>query len=247
MLTQHSRLDEAVAALDADAFSLPTRLGSWSVAELVAHIAIGMSAVTRYLDGAPAARPTVDLVGYLLSTATRADDVDESARQMAAGAHPAELRHQIHDARLAAAASVQTTTGAFVVPSRLGAIKLVDFLASRVIEATVHVLDLAAATDTDVAIDDEALGISARSLAFAFAEKAPGRSVELRVPPHVAVQAVGGPRHTRGTPPNVVETDAVTWLELACGRADWGQSVRAGAVAASGERADLAAYLPVVS
>jgi hypothetical protein len=69
--------------------------------------------------------------------------------------------------------------------------------------------------------------------------------VELRVPPHVAVQLVPGPRHTRGTPPNVVETDAATWLRLATGATTWAQAIGDGAVAASGNRADLGAYLPL--
>jgi hypothetical protein len=73
----------------------------------------------------------------------------------------------------------------------------------------------------------------------------PGRSVELRVPPHVAVQCVPGPRHTRGTPPNVVETDAATWLRLAAGHATWADAVAEGKVTASGNRADLSDHLPL--
>lgn len=76
------------------------------------------------------------------------------------------------------------------------------------------------------------------------AARAPGRSVEVRVPPHAAVQAVEGPRHTRGTPPNVVETDAQTWLELVTGRTAWDEALRAGRVLASGERADLRSHVP---
>ena len=77
------------------------------------------------------------------------------------------------------------------------------------------------------------------------AQQVPGRSVELRVPPHVAVQLVEGPRHTRGTPPNVVETDAATWLRLAIGATTWNTELTAGHVSASGNRADLAALLPL--
>ena len=75
---------------------------------------------------------------------------------------------------------------------------------------------------------------------------APGRSVEVRVPPFAAVQCVAGPRHTRGTPPNVVETDPRSWLELATGRLAWADALAAGRVRASGSRADIAALLPVV-
>lgn len=75
----------------------------------------------------------------------------------------------------------------------------------------------------------------------------PGRSVEVRVPPYGAVQCIAGPRHSRGTPPNTVETDPVTWLELALGRRTWTEAVAAGAVRASGLRADLTAVLPLPS
>ncbi|HVK23339.1 MAG TPA: sterol carrier family protein [Actinokineospora sp.] len=75
---------------------------------------------------------------------------------------------------------------------------------------------------------------------------APGHTVEVRVPPFAAIQCVDGPRHTRGTPPNVIETDPRTWLELATGRLTWEDAVETGRVTASGLRADLTAYLPLV-
>ncbi|MEY7973366.1 sterol carrier family protein [Saccharomonospora xinjiangensis] len=75
---------------------------------------------------------------------------------------------------------------------------------------------------------------------------APGRSVEVRVPPFAAVQCAEGPRHTRGTPPNVVETDPRTWLELALGRLKWTDAVEDGRIAASGTRADISKWLPIV-
>ncbi|GAB2865209.1 sterol carrier family protein [Nocardioides pacificus] len=76
-------------------------------------------------------------------------------------------------------------------------------------------------------------------------EKAPGHSVEVRVPPYAAVQVVPGVRHTRGTPPAVVEMDAETWIALARGETAWPEAERAGIVRASGERADLTPYLPL--
>ena len=76
-------------------------------------------------------------------------------------------------------------------------------------------------------------------------QRAPGRSVEVRVPPYAAVQVVPGVRHTRGTPPAVVETDAETWVALATGGLTWADADAAGAISASGERADLSAYLPL--
>jgi hypothetical protein len=75
--------------------------------------------------------------------------------------------------------------------------------------------------------------------------RAPGRSVEVRVPPYAAVQVVPGVRHTRGTPPAVVEMDADTWVALAAGSLSWPEAEAAGRVRASGERADLSPYLPL--
>lgn len=77
------------------------------------------------------------------------------------------------------------------------------------------------------------------------AEVTPGHAVEVRVPPAGAVQCVDGPQHTRGTPPNVVETDMDTWLELATGILSWEDGVASGKVSASGERAHLAQWLPL--
>lgn len=76
-------------------------------------------------------------------------------------------------------------------------------------------------------------------------QRAPGRSVEVRVPPYAAVQCVEGVRHTRGTPPAVIETDAVTWIALATGSMTWADAVEEARVRASGERTDLSAYLPL--
>lgn len=77
------------------------------------------------------------------------------------------------------------------------------------------------------------------------AERVPGNSVEVRVPPFGVTQCIPGPRHTRGTPPNVVETDAATWLGLVTGTLEWANAVAAGKVSASGLRADLSECLPL--
>lgn len=78
------------------------------------------------------------------------------------------------------------------------------------------------------------------------AARAPGRSVEVRVPPYGAVQCIEGPRHTRGTPTNVVETDPATWLALVTGALGWATARERGAVRASGSRADLSGHLPLL-
>ena len=89
------------------------------------------------------------------------------------------------------------------------------------------------------------LATAVRYLLQLLDEKAPGNSVEVRVPPFGAVQVVQGPRHTRGTPPNVIEMDAATWIDLATGAEDWADAVAAGRVHASGTRADLEGLLPL--
>jgi Bacterial SCP ortholog len=99
------------------------------------------------------------------------------------------------------------------------------------------------AEQPDRAAVAEAVRLTARGLAAL----APGASVEVRVPPFVAVQCIAGPRHTRGTPPNVVETDPRTWLRLATGLVSLTEAVATGAVLASGARAgDIAGWLPLV-
>jgi hypothetical protein len=84
-----------------------------------------------------------------------------------------------------------------------------------------------------------------RALLAELARTAPGRSVEVRIPPFGAIQCVAGPRHTRGTPPNVVETDPMTWLLVATGRLTWADATQQGRVRASGIRTDLAEFLPL--
>jgi hypothetical protein len=84
-----------------------------------------------------------------------------------------------------------------------------------------------------------------KSTLNALCVKAPGRAIEVRVPPYAAVQCGEGPTHTRGTPPNTIEMDAQTWLALASGELTWNQAVDSGAVLASGLRADLAQFLPL--
>ena len=92
--------------------------------------------------------------------------------------------------------------------------------------------------------DPEVLREVKRTLAH-LAEIAPGSAVEVRIPPYGAIQCGEGPRHTRGTPANVIEMSAETWLGLASGQIDWQTALSSGAISASGTRADLSHYLPL--
>jgi hypothetical protein len=96
--------------------------------------------------------------------------------------------------------------------------------------------------------DRAAIAVAVRLTARTLAGLAPGASVEVRIPPFVAVQCISGPRHTRGTPPNVVETDPRTWLRLVTGLLDLDEAANRGALRLSGSRAgEIAAWLPLVT
>ena len=103
-------------------------------------------------------------------------------------------------------------------------------------------LDITALLDADDPVD---FGPAVREILGAIAKDEPGRSVEIRVPPFAAVQAIAGGIHRRGTPRAVVEMDPRTLLELAAGRVDWATARATGRVQASGERADLARFFPL--
>ncbi|WP_150461397.1 sterol carrier family protein [Nesterenkonia ebinurensis] len=93
--------------------------------------------------------------------------------------------------------------------------------------------------------DRRTLATAVRYLLEELAERAPGNSVEVRVPPYGVTQCIAGPAHTRGTPPNIVELDPATWLQLATGRLRWEQAQQTGRITASGTRADLSHLLPL--
>ncbi|MDQ0709971.1 hypothetical protein QFZ52_002623 [Arthrobacter woluwensis] len=103
----------------------------------------------------------------------------------------------------------------------------------------------ARAGSSDAALPRATTAMAVRYALEELTSRAPGNSVEVRVPPFGVTQCIEGPRHTRGTPPNVIETDAVTWLELVTGTLNWADAVTAGRVVASGTRADLSEQLPL--
>ncbi|HEY3006806.1 MAG TPA: sterol carrier family protein [Micromonosporaceae bacterium] len=110
---------------------------------------------------------------------------------------------------------------------------------SEAVAAALSALDAGQSPDSTV------LRHAVRALLTELARRAPGRSVEVRVPPYGAIQCGEGPRHTRGTPPNVVEMDPVTWMLVATDRLDWTVAVAEGRIHASGSRADISAYIPI--
>ena len=104
---------------------------------------------------------------------------------------------------------------------------------------------LAAWREAPATADRDTVGLAVRFTLEELAARYPGGATEVRVPPFGVVQCLPGRRHTRGTPPNVVETDAETWLGLVTGGMSWPDALAAGRVRASGERSDLSALLPL--
>jgi len=133
-----------------------------------------------------------------------------------------------------------------VVAARRGPIRWVDFLRTRCIELTVHTDDLVRSVANGPSMSRPCLQVSTRALADVLGWRAPGRSVEVRVPPFAAVQCIAGVSHKRGTPPAVVETDPVTFCRLAAGRITWDAAAASGALQFSGLRTDLTPYLPLL-
>ncbi|RKN39533.1 sterol carrier family protein [Streptomyces hoynatensis] len=226
----------------------PSGLPGRDVGALLAHLAAQIDALPRCLaePAPPVTRPASDLTRWVLSSAAHSAETAQAAAGPGAGAdHAAAIDAAAEELDAVLETGVRED---LLVPHPTGAMRALDFTVSRVVELTVHSDDLARATGSAVRIDRGALAITVRALADALAAKAPGASTEVRVPPFAAVQCLAGPRHTRGTPPNVVETDPVTWLRLATGRLDWQAATASGRLRAGGERAGaLAAELPVLA
>jgi len=116
-------------------------------------------------------------------------------------------------------------------------------LSAGELAALIERLDAAAAAGDSPSNDD--LRSAVKHYLAVLAARHPGKSVEVRVPPYAAVQCVEGARHTRGTPPAVVETDPQTWIAVARGSLSFASARVAGRIRASGERSDLSALLPL--
>jgi uncharacterized protein (TIGR03083 family) len=246
VLAQFGNVREAVGALTDEQLSLPTRLGAWTVRDLAAHITMAVESVSRALGRDEPVQADFGPLDYASATATYAGAIAEGSRGLAE-ANPdvtalyAQVGRRITDA-LAAAPQNR------VIDTRAGGMMLDDYLLTRTIELVVHTDDLnAAVPGLDIPYDRHALATCVRLLADTLAARAPGGSTEVRIPPYAVVQCVEGPRHTRGTPPNVVETDPLTWIRLATGRLEWAAALDGAKVSASGERADLSKLLPLMS
>ncbi|RLU99137.1 hypothetical protein CTZ27_14290 [Streptomyces griseocarneus] len=230
-----------------------TRLGKWNVRELVAHIGIVMDWVTQRVDNPVPKGALVPLVAWVGLTRTAAPVVEADAHEHAAGAFagkPAAVAHAFDvavDGLLRTLERPEAAEPERLFAMRFGPMRLSDFLVTRLVETVVHADDLADAVGADFPHDRVALGFVTRLLADAFADRVPGDSVELRVSPDVVVRGVPSPPgHAPGTPPDVVETDPLTWVRLATGRVGWSSAVGSGGVSVSGERGELGGWLPLM-
>ncbi|WP_330174962.1 maleylpyruvate isomerase family mycothiol-dependent enzyme [Streptomyces sp. NBC_01498] len=244
VLTQFAHVREAVAALTPEQLALPSGLGDWTVRELAAHLCMGVESVSAALERPEPPAVQLGLPEWAFATAAVAAPIADDVTAYAATAAPAELFDHAAGRIAVLLAEAPPTR---LIGIRVGAMRLGDYLVTRAVELVVHTDDLNRAAGLGIPLDRQALAVCTRLLADALALKAPGASTEVRVPPYAVVQCVEGPRHTRGTPPNVVETDPLTWLRLATGRTTWAEALASARVAASGERADLGALLPVMS
>jgi uncharacterized protein (TIGR03083 family) len=234
-----------LSGLAPSAWRTPSVLPVWSVAELAQHLATSLRTLHVVLaDPSPDKPVSVDR--YVAAYAGAADRIREREIDATAGREPAEILAALYAEREAAAAAVADPPAARAVRAR-APIGPGDWLVTRAIEVVVHADDLSRSLPDrePIELDRTALRLVTQACADVLAARAPGRSLELRVPPYAAVQCVEGPRHTRGTPPNVVETDPLTWIRLAAGRLGWADAVASGRVNASGDRADLSGWLPL--
>jgi uncharacterized protein (TIGR03083 family) len=247
----HEALRDWLAALPSEHWTEPSVLPGWTVADLAAHIALVADSVTA-TAAAPRGVAAHGLGEYLGTYAAAAGGLSELTLAITAGAgHDKDRILAVLDERFAAAQATVDERGLddLVLTTRRIPARQGDYLLTRTIEIAVHADDLARSVPADAAdppaVPRETTRLAVRTLLEVLAERAPGRSVEVRVAPFAAVQCIEGPRHTRGTPPNTVDLTPSLWLRLAGGRTTWADEVAAGTVLASGQRADLSAHLPL--
>ena len=256
LLDQSHTVLEWLERLPDDAFTRASVLPEWSVAELTGHLVFAHRGLLAAL-GRPTRQPPLPIADYVQGYRPNADAISASSRQVAEIAPGSAVVEQLAQAVADCATAFADLDRHSVVLGPRGPITTTDLLHTRIIELIVHSDDLTRSLPEQppVVARRDALARCTRTLAAILAGQHPGRSVEVRVPPFAAVQCSittdgvtdPGPTHTRGTPPNVVETDPVTFLRLATGRISWADAILTGSVHASGLRADLSGVLPLLS
>ena len=214
--------------------AVPSSLEAWSVRDVLGHLVVSVGRLTD-LPASPSSEDPIPLHRYVRAYRPLAADIEAQAKGVEGDPRPA-----LKAARAAGLAAIDGGIPA-VVQAMRGPMRDVDALLTRAIELVTHSVDLGAP------LDRGALELVVRTFAQMLADTAPGRSVELRIPPFAAVQIVEGQTHRRGTPPAVVEISPTDWIRLATGRITWADAADDGTVRASGVRSDLSPYLPLLS
>jgi uncharacterized protein (TIGR03083 family) len=228
---------------DVQEWDVPSVVSGWSLRELVAHFGLVADSIRAASEVMSDEKP-LRVGDYIATYADGAEGIDARTRELASGEG---FLYAVDASGVQAEAALSEVLGNPVVAARRGPIRWVDFLRTRCIELTVHTDDLARSVDgTGPPMSRPCLQVSTRALADVLGWRAPGRSVEVRVPPFAAVQCVAGASHKRGTPPAVVEMDPITFCRLAAGRLTWESALGSGGVSASGLRTDLTPYLPLL-
>ena len=252
LLEQSGTVLRWLQGLASEAFERPTVLPGWSVRQLAGHLLLVHTGLAQSLDQ-PTKEPALQVHEFVKRYRRDVEMITAATLEASAGLTGSEvvaqLESAIDDLANKLEAGVQTSR---VISTRRGPTTIEDYLATRIVELVVHTDDLnrSLPETAPAQLHRSALARCTRTLAGILAGQHPGRSVEVRVPPYAAVQcAIGdpGPTHTRGTPPNVVETDPVTFLRLATARIGWTDAVAVGSVHASGLRANLSPILPLLS
>ena len=224
-------------------WTTPSAVDGWSLRELVAHFGLVADSIRAASEAMSVEKP-LRLGDYLATYADGAAAIDERTREWASADG---VLYSVDASAEQAERALRSVDGNPVVAARRGPIRWVDFLRTRCIELTVHSDDLARSVGREgPPLSRPCLQVSTRALADVLTWRAPGRSVEVRVPPFAAVQCVEGVSHKRGTPPAVVETDPVTFCRLAAGRISWDAAAASGSLQLSGLRTDLTPYLPLL-
>jgi uncharacterized protein (TIGR03083 family) len=250
---QQALLSDWLQELPEQVADQPSRLPGWSVRQLAAHVTEVPRALRVAIEAGQRGRSggerSLSIADYTSKWGAAAGEIARRAGDAAGTLRGPELAERLEREGQAMHQALAGVPDGQVVAARRGPIKAVDMLTTRVNELVVHSLDLSASAPECAAltVDPGALGTACRMLASILSERAPGRSVEVRIPPYAAVQCVAGPRHTRGTPGSVVEIEPVAWVELATGRLGWDDAVTTARLQCSGERSDLSSLLPVLS
>ena len=240
-----------LSALPDGAYERTTVLAGWDVRMLVAHLVLIERGTVRVL-GLPSSEKPLTPYAFVARYRPSVEAIAASTAEAAGNHSGPQLVTALREVIEAVKPALTTGSHPPVVQAPRGPLRTEDWIETRIIELVVHADDLNRTFPerAPIPLVRSALGRTMRTLAQMLADAHPGRSVEVRIPPYAAVQCgLGdpGPTHTRGTPPNVVETDALTFLRLATGRLSWRDAVTAGKVHASGLRADLSSALPLLS